>query len=251
VIRKHFTDHRFVRRQQVWRDLKRAKRRGVTMEFFVPNISLHAEPDGEFTVLATTLVPSPCLVTGPAIPGSPPPNVRLLPEAFPVQLSLLSLPKLCIQRPMLRLHRAPNLDLSGKRSLFAFVMLGMDILGTASVPIESVGPIPKKQVVVESSDWHCWVLPSSEGPTLHVAGVVFTPTPGYAVSLKASSPQGINPRELLIDVVVKELPGSTWPQMITPHSVRFQTRADYDGVLITEPDGDSVHLVVSAGQLGR
>jgi len=48
-------------------------------------------------------------------------------------------------------------------------------------------------------------------------------------------------------VVVKELPGPSWPQVITPHSVRFQTKADYDGVLIREPDGDSIHLTVHAG----
>src|SRR4051812_26423479 len=98
------------------------------MDFFVPDISLHSESDGEFALSASTLVPTPCFRAGPASPGTPPSNIRLLPEVFPVQLYLVSLEMLCVQRPVLCVHRVPNLSLKGKKSVFAFVVLGNQLL---------------------------------------------------------------------------------------------------------------------------
>lgn len=75
-------------------------------------------------------------------------------------------------------------------------------------------------------------------------GVVRTPTPGYDVKLVPASPQGINPKELILDLVVTAKPG-VWPQVVTPTSVRFeQPDGAYTGVLVRTPDGEGTHVGV-------
>ena len=124
------------------------------MDAFLPHLSLHTEPNGEFTLLTTTLVPSPCFGSGAATPNAPPPNIRLTGEVFPVRLSLISLRMVGVLRPTLRRHCVTNLDLRGRVFIFAYIQLENDVLGSASIAVESALPVANNTVVIETSDWH-------------------------------------------------------------------------------------------------
>lgn len=221
------------------------------MEFFKPQLTLLAEPDGEFTLHSTTLVPSQGFGSHGARANQVPANIRLTQDVFPVMLMLRQLRVDTITLPALRTHRVSDLNLKGKTSVMAFVCLEGDpieqVLGSASTPTLAVTTTNKATGVVTSSDWNCWVLPGPNGDVLHINGVVFTSSPGYSVSLEVTNPQGINPKELLLTLVVKALPGN-WPSVIVPHGVRLGVpHHGYLGVTIFEPDGNSTRIPVAAG----
>jgi hypothetical protein len=102
---------------------------------------------------------------------------------------------------------------------------------------------------ISTADWHAWVNRMPPGPaTFHVTGTVNLPTPGYDVKLVVASPQGINPKDLILDLVVTPKPG-TWPQVVTAVSVRFEKATDmYTSALIREPDGDGTQVKVEEVQ---
>jgi hypothetical protein len=72
-------------------------------------------------------------------------------------------------------------------------------------------------------------------PTLRVTGECEMPTPGYTCELRLHEPQGINPKDLLLDLIVTE-PTSSQPEVITPCEVRFEetTETEYETVSIIE-----------------
>src|SRR5262249_41657428 len=153
-----------------------------------------------FTLHAVTLTPNNCYSAGTAVAG-PPPNVRLVPEVFPVMLNIHHRAGLCGQIVTPVRHQLGNLDLRGKQSVLAFVMVDGHIMGSASIPVFGAVGTPKQ---VNTTDWHAWVSAMPPGPkSFHVTGTVIAPTPGYDVSLKVASPQGINPKELILDLLVK------------------------------------------------
>lgn len=86
------------------------------------------------------------------------------------------------------------------------------------------------------TDWQAWHdrMPGVE-PTLHVTGECTCPTPGYAVELRVHEPQGINPGDLLLDLVVTP-PTDPVPDVLSPCPVTFelQTTAKYDTVTIID-----------------
>lgn len=92
----------------------------------------------------------------------------------------------------------------------------------------------KKPVTVNCRKWEAWhdFMPGKT-PTLHVTGVCTTPTPGYKIKLEVASPQGKNPKILLLRKVVT-------PPTITPDldptsvDVRFtkKTKVEYTQVTI-------------------
>jgi hypothetical protein len=219
-------------------------------EIFQPHIQLLQEPDGEFTLHAVTLTPNSGYSAGRAYPGVPP-TVRLTAETFSVILDLHVRrgPALQVPRPVR--HHLRNLRLGaqhGKTTLTVFAMLRGDIVGSASIPIQPAHECPTKDpVTVDTTDWYAWTSRMPPGPaSFHVAGVVHLPSPGYEARLERATPQGINPRELILDLKVTPRPG-IWPQVITQASLRLDEESpsiEYDGVLIREPDGDSVHLDV-------
>lgn len=218
------------------------------MDFFQPHLTLLAEPDGEFTLHATTLVPSQSFAAAGVRPNAVPSNIRILPEAFPLLLMLRQLRADTFSRPALRTHRISDLNLKGKTSVLAFVCLEGNpiehVLGSASIPVLALTPTTKASGLLSSEDWTCWVQTEPQGRVLHVAGVVFTATPAFKVSLELTQPQGINPRELLLDLHVDPLAGPS-PAVIVPHEVRFKTPFnDYQGVTIVEPGGNSTRIPV-------
>ncbi len=220
------------------------------LEIFQPLLQLEIEPDGEYTLHAVTICPNSSFSAGRARLGVPP-AVRLVPETFPVMLDLrvrrgLALPVLTPVR-----HHLRNLKLGpqhGKTMVTAFAMLHGDVVGTASIEVHASQECPRKdRPIVDTSDWYAWLDKMPPGPpSFHVTGVAHLPTPGYDLRLVKAAPQGINPKELILDLHVHPRPG-VWPQVITPVSIRYDERAatvEYEGVLIREPDGDLTNFEV-------
>jgi hypothetical protein len=92
-------------------------------------------------------------------------------------------------------------------------------------------------------DWRAVHDKEPPGPfTLRVTGTCTMPTPGYAVELRRHAPQGINPRDLLLDRIVTP-PSGIQPQILETIEVRFEERTDldYDTVSIL-PDGPTIEV---------
>jgi hypothetical protein len=219
-------------------------------DLFQPHLHLYRDPAGEYTLHAVTLTPNSRYAAGRAYPGIPP-EVRLTAETFSVILELHVRRGYGLHIPTLVRHHLRHLKLGaehGKTQLTAFAVLRGHVVGTASAPIQSSHEQPQKEpTTVDTTGWYAWMGRMPAGPaSFHVTGVVHLPSPGYQARLVRAAPQGINPRELILDLQVTPLPGF-WPQVITPASVRFDEDAagiDYTGVLVREPDGDAVHLEV-------
>ena len=120
------------------------------------------------------------------------------------------------------------------------------ILGTAG--IEVIGAtrteqheVPPHDVVGTCRDWQAWHdRQPGATPTLHVTGACEFPTAGYSVVLRRHEPQGINPRDLLLDRVV-DAPSGPVAEVITVVEVHYREETDvaYDTVTIL-PDQGSV-----------
>jgi hypothetical protein len=213
---------------------------------FEPKLRLIRQPDGRFTLRSLTLTPSGCWQAGPARLATPP-NVLLIPEVEPVILELAYRQVFCTQAIKPIRHSIGNIELGpkhGKTAIVAFVMHHDQILGSSSIEPRpgqlDCGPDPSSPIL-DTSDWFAWVdrMPGPQPPTLFVTGNVTVPTPGYAVRLEVASPQGINPRVLILDLKVEALPG-VWPQVVATKQARFELspyKDTYDSVLVQLPEG--------------
>lgn len=88
----------------------------------------------------------------------------------------------------------------------------------------------------ECADWSATHDHQPVGPpTLRVHGRCTMPTPGYTCELRKHTPQGINPKDLLLDLVATE-PSGTQPEVLTPCEVTFELETDfeYDTVSIVD-----------------
>ena len=225
------------------------------MELFQPSLALNQEPDREYTLHSVTLAPNSCFMAGRAEFGVPP-NYRLIREAVGVLLHIryTNLP-ICLQVITPVKHQFCNVKLggdSGKTSFIAFAMMGGRVIGNSIVSIDDADKISISAekltgCQVDSSQWSAWVDFQPPRPkSLHVQGVVSAPTPGYKAVIAVASPQGINPRELILDLSLKPLQG-LWPRIITPIPAIYED-VKYDGihdtVLIRFPDGDLIQLEI-------
>ncbi|MCC6552120.1 MAG: hypothetical protein IT372_03735 [Polyangiaceae bacterium] len=218
---------------------------------FEPQTILTVEPDGEYTLHAVTPTPNTCYSAGPA-EAAPPPSVRLLPEVQPVILRIKHRGGRCLQVLKPVRHSLPNLKLgaaAGKTTLTVFAMVGDAIVGSSSLDVSQLGRIEVgggKDRPIDTSDWYAWVdlMPGST-QSLHVKGVVTMGTPGYALRLAPAAPQGVNPRDLILDLHITALPG-TWPQVVTaiPVSYERESGGGYASVLVRLPDGSGIPLEV-------
>jgi hypothetical protein len=91
------------------------------------------------------------------------------------------------------------------------------------------------------TDWYSWIdlMPGVE-PTFHVTSTCEFPTTGYEVSISRHEPQGANPRDLLLDLEIKEPTGPV-TDVITPVQAEYKEPVegqDFDTVSIL-PDGPS------------
>lgn len=220
------------------------------LKMFEPQLVLALEPDGEYTLNAVTLTPNSGYSAGRARRGVPP-EVRILPEVEPVLLYVRPhrgrhLPVVTPVR-----HRLRNLKLGeahGKTSVLAFVMLDDHVLGSASVAVRDPGcVVVEHPSPVSTSNWYAWVNRMPPGPPrMHVQGTVALPSPGYDVALRKAAPQGINPRDLILDLVLTERPG-VWPEVVTSVSARYDEdpyQNNYDTVLVRLPGGEAVQLTL-------
>jgi hypothetical protein len=225
------------------------------MDLFIPNLSLEGEPDGEITVRAVTLCPGSSFTALPAVVGIPA-NIRLLPEVHPVLLPVRVRPGPSLQILTPVRHTLTDQKLGpkhGKTSVMAFLMLGDTVLGSSSIPVGASFPPPSKKkdekrpVCVDTSDWSAWVNRMPPGPaSFHVVGTVHFPSPGFRASLEPASPQGINPKQLILDLIVEPLKGR-WPGQHHATAVRYDVdpfNGDYTSVLVRVPGGDDVQIEV-------
>lgn len=128
---------------------------------------------------------------------------------------------------------------------------------TASIPIagitgtegiEVIGATGPEKLRVPPADnagtcrgWSAWHDHQPPGPpVLHVRGECEFPTAGYSVELRRAEPQGIDPKNLLLNLVVRAPTGPA-SQVITKLEARFseETDIEYETVTIL-PDGGSV-----------
>lgn len=88
---------------------------------------------------------------------------------------------------------------------------------------------------VETRDWYAWNNKMPPKPDdFHVVGEVQVANPGIEVSLIPRVPQGINPKILLMELHLRQLPGF-WPQVLTLKQVRYDkilVNSDYESVNI-------------------
>ncbi len=115
---------------------------------------------------------------------------------------------------------------------------GVEVIGaTRSERLE----VPPKEQVGNCRDWSAWHDHEPPGPpVLHVRGECEFPTAGYSVELRRHVPQGINPRDLLLDLIVHE-PSGPAADVITVVEARYreETDVEHDTVTIL-PDGPSI-----------
>ncbi len=85
------------------------------------------------------------------------------------------------------------------------------------VQYETVSPCQDRT----TRDWYAWINKIPPKPDdFHVVGEIEVPNPGVFAVLTKKVPQGINPKILLLDLLLIQKPG-IWPQVITSIQVRF------------------------------
>ncbi len=107
------------------------------------------------------------------------------------------------------------------------------------MPLESVPPRSRP-----AGDWDGWAavhdhLPPGP-PTLRVHGKCTFPSAGYSVELRRHEPPGADPRDLLLEKVVRE-PASPVAEAVTVVPVNYdeETDVEYDTVTIL-PEGIAI-----------
>jgi hypothetical protein len=126
------------------------------------------------------------------------------------------------------------------------------ILGTRG--IEVVGATRRQRFDVPERpsqqgrcfDWSAFVnRQPPEPPRLIVTGTCEFPTAGFTVELRRHEPQGINPRDLLLDKVVTAPTGPV-AQVVTQVEARFEeeTSTGFDTVTIL-PDGPTIPVTIA------
>jgi hypothetical protein len=90
-------------------------------------------------------------------------------------------------------------------------------------------------------DWTARFLRvATGGGVVLVTGTCTVPTSGHTVELRRHEPQGINPADLLLDLVVNE-PSGPAAEVLTDVPVRYEERTDTGfGTVTILPDGPSI-----------
>jgi hypothetical protein len=123
---------------------------------------------------------------------------------------------------------------------------------TGTEGIELIGATRTQRIEVqhdppvgECSEWEAWHnrRPGAP-PTLIVTGKCKFPDESYQAKLRRREPQGINPKDLLLELIVTEEPG--WEEMELSLEVRYEEQTDfeYDTVTIL-PDVVTVPVKVA------
>jgi hypothetical protein len=113
------------------------------------------------------------------------------------------------------------------------------VIGTSCVyPGQPPGPttpgtIPGDHLdkIIELKDFRAYVDVQTPEPKLVVKGTIVVPSGGYQVKLQPASPQGIDPRILLLDLKVISH-GGNYSQAYRPLAVSLEASPDYDLVTV-------------------
>jgi hypothetical protein len=108
---------------------------------------------------------------------------------------------------------------------------GIEVIGATRSEWRDIPPVGPPADCYEWSAWHNRQPP---GPVrLHVQGKCKFPTEGYSAELRFHEPQGINPRDLLLDLIIREPKDPVLP-VVTEVDVRYEeeTDAEYETVTI-------------------
>jgi hypothetical protein len=112
---------------------------------------------------------------------------------------------------------------------------------------ESKAPAPPDRYA-----WKAWAT-RGRGAELTVAGIFNNGSPGAVAVLRPAQPQGTNPRILILELTLAQLPGD-WPLIVTPIPawyVQDNYKGQYDSVTVRFPDGGGVDLkIIDAGLIG-
>jgi hypothetical protein len=122
---------------------------------------------------------------------------------------------------------------------------GIEVVGATRRARFDVPPARPGPVGSGNCTWRAQLDRQPPGPaTLRVRGSCEFPTAGFKVTLRRHTPQGFNPRILLLDKVVMPPTGPV-AQVVTRVEVRYEetTTAGFDAVTIL-PDGDTVPVEV-------
>lgn len=86
-------------------------------------------------------------------------------------------------------------------------------------------------------DWYAWINMMPPKPsTFHVVGEVQVPNPGVEVLLVPRTPQGINPKILLLNLILVQRSG-LWPHLVVWKRAHYEkVNADYASVQIFSGD---------------
>jgi hypothetical protein len=115
---------------------------------------------------------------------------------------------------------------------------GVEVIGAnRSKKIE----VPSEGLAGNCREWSAWHDHQPPGPpVLHVRGECEFPTAGYSVELRRREPQGINPKDLVLNRIVQE-PSGPVAQVVTVVEARYQEETDFEYETVTIlPDGVSV-----------
>jgi hypothetical protein len=116
---------------------------------------------------------------------------------------------------------------------------GIEVIGATRS--ERIDVPPEGKPPVECSNWSAWHGSRPPAPpVLTVVGECTFPTAGYSVELRRHEPQGINPKDLLLDLIVHE-PSGPAAQVITTVEARYEEETDFEYESVTIlPDGPSI-----------
>jgi hypothetical protein len=116
---------------------------------------------------------------------------------------------------------------------------GIEVMGATRA--QRLDVPPQSAPLGNCGEWAAWLDRQPPGPpTLHVTGACEFPSAGYTVELRRREPQGINPRDLLLDKVI-HAPTGVAASVLTTVPVRYCEEASmrYETVTIL-PDGISL-----------
>ncbi len=90
-----------------------------------------------------------------------------------------------------------------------------------------------------------WVFTRGESQVIRVEGIYKDgPSPGHFFQVARATPQGANPKILILNARLRQLPG-IWPQVITPLPIYFSRVAEADEfsqVTIRLPNNQTVTM---------
>lgn len=100
----------------------------------------------------------------------------------------------------------------------SFTLNECDLVAFAGATERQIGMITSN---IATRDWYAWNnLMPPKPDDFHVVGEIQVPNPGVEVFLIPKSPQGINPKILLLDLVLVQQAG-LWPQLVMWKQVRY------------------------------